>query len=193
MLAVLAAKRRWQNKRWAEGKSTDKPNIVCSAAVQVVWEKAFRYFEVEEKYWYCRTGEYKMNPKEAVDLVDENTCLVVGILGTTYTGQYEDILAMNDLLEEKNKKEGLDCRIHRRRSGGFVAPFVSPDLKWDVRVPLVASITISSHTYGLCLRELSGGDPSSKHHPAHHSKMHTVHPHEKHSLAGKYGKTHAVC
>lgn len=28
ILAVLAAKRRWKNKRKAEGKSTENPNIV---------------------------------------------------------------------------------------------------------------------------------------------------------------------
>ncbi|GAA5973579.1 hypothetical protein JCM11641_007131 [Rhodosporidiobolus odoratus] len=150
MLAVLAAKRRWKEKRLAEGKSTDKPNIIMNAAVQVVWEKAARYFEVEEKYWYCSEGKYVMDPKEAVDLVDENTIMLVGILGTTYTGQYEDIAALNDLLRAKNEKEGLDCYIHvDAASGGFVAPFVVPDMPWDFRLPLVASINVSGHKYGL--------------------------------------------
>lgn len=54
MLGVLAMKKRWQNKRKAEGKSTDKPNIVMNSAVQVCWEKAARYFDVEEKVsLYC--------------------------------------------------------------------------------------------------------------------------------------------
>ncbi|GAA5907708.1 hypothetical protein JCM6882_008953 [Rhodosporidiobolus microsporus] len=149
MLAVLTAKRRWKNKRLAEGKSVDKPNIVMNAAVQVVWEKAARYFEVDEKYWYCSEGKYIMDPQEAVDLVDENTILLVGILGTTYTGEYEDIAALNDLLRKKNEKEGLDCYIHcDAASGGFVAPFVTPDLPWDFRLPLVCSINVSGHKYG---------------------------------------------
>lgn len=49
MLGVLAMKKRWQNKRKAEGKPFDKPNIVMNSAVQVCWEKAARYFDVEEK------------------------------------------------------------------------------------------------------------------------------------------------
>ena len=49
ILATLAAKRRWQNKRRLEGKSIDKPNLVMSACVQVCWEKAARYLEVEER------------------------------------------------------------------------------------------------------------------------------------------------
>ena len=36
MLATLAMKKRWQNKRKAEGKDYSKPNIVMSSAVQVV-------------------------------------------------------------------------------------------------------------------------------------------------------------
>lgn len=36
MLAGLAFKRKWQNKRKAEGKPCDKPNIVTGANVQVL-------------------------------------------------------------------------------------------------------------------------------------------------------------
>jgi hypothetical protein len=42
MLGVLAMKRRWKNKRIAEGKSTENPNLIMSSAVQVCWEKATR-------------------------------------------------------------------------------------------------------------------------------------------------------
>ena len=34
-------------------------------------------------------------------------------------------------------------------SGGFVAPFVYPDLEWDFRLPNVRSINTSGHKYGL--------------------------------------------
>ena len=36
MLAGLAFKRKWQQKRKAEGKPFDKPNIVAGANVQVI-------------------------------------------------------------------------------------------------------------------------------------------------------------
>ncbi|KAK4698997.1 glutamate decarboxylase, partial [Phenoliferia sp. Uapishka_3] len=150
ILAVLAAKRRWQNARRLAGKSTEKPNIVMNAAVQVCWEKAARYLEVEERYWYCKPDSFVMDPAEGVALVDENTILVCAILGTTYTGQYEDVAKINDLLEKHNKEHDLDVRIHvDAASGGFVAPFVCPDLVWDFRLPLVCSINASGHKYGL--------------------------------------------
>ncbi|HCR37541.1 MAG TPA: glutamate decarboxylase, partial [Opitutae bacterium] len=34
-------------------------------------------------------------------------------------------------------------------SGGFVAPFTRPELLWDFRLPLVKSINVSGHKYGL--------------------------------------------
>jgi glutamate decarboxylase len=73
MLAALAMKKRWQKRRRAEGKPCDRPNMIMSSAVQVVWEKAMRYFEIEEKYVYCTPTRYVIDPEETVDLIDENT------------------------------------------------------------------------------------------------------------------------
>jgi glutamate decarboxylase len=124
MLAVLAMK--------AAGKPWDKPNIVMSSAVQVCWEKAARYFEVEEKYVYCTPERYVIDPEETVNLVDENTIGICVILGTTYTGEYEDAKKVNDLLIEKK----IDTVIHiDAASGGFVAPFVVQHLRPQVRSP----------------------------------------------------------
>ncbi|KAI0136832.1 pyridoxal phosphate-dependent transferase [Xylariales sp. AK1849] len=146
MLGVLAMKRRWKNKRLAEGKSTEHPNIIMSSAVQVCWEKAARYFEVDEKLVYCTPDRFVIDPEETVNLIDENTIGICAILGTTYTGEYEDIKAVNDLLVKK----GLDVPIHvDAASGGFVAPFVVPDLEWDFRCEKVVSINVSGHKYGL--------------------------------------------
>lgn len=146
MLGVLAMKRVWKNRRKAEGKSTENPNIVMSSAVQVCWEKATRYFEIDEKLVYCTPDRFVIDPQQVVDLVDENTIGICCILGTTYTGEYEDVKAVNDLLEER----GLNTPIHvDAASGGFVAPFVVPDLEWDFRLKHVVSINVSGHKYGL--------------------------------------------
>lgn len=121
-----------------------------NAAVQVCWEKAARYLEVEERYWYCTADKYCLDPQEAVALCDENTIMVCAILGSTYTGEYEDVKTLNDLLMMKNEAEGLNIHIHvDAASGGFVAPFVNPELVWDFRLPLVCGINVSGHKYGL--------------------------------------------
>jgi glutamate decarboxylase len=98
----------------------------------------------------CSPGKYAIDPEEAVELVDENTILFVTILGTTYTGEYEDTEGCSKLLDAKCKKVGYEVYIHvDAASGGFVAPFVSPELKWDFRLPRVCSINVSGHKYGL--------------------------------------------
>lgn len=35
------------------------------------------------------------------------------------------------------------------RSGGFIAPFMQPDLVWDFRLPNIKSINASGHKFGL--------------------------------------------
>jgi len=150
MLAGLAFKRKWQNKRKAEGKPCDKPNIVTGANVQVCWEKFARYFEVELKEVKLRDDYFVMDPHKAVDMVDENTICVAAILGSTLNGEFEDVKLLNDLLTQKNKETGWDTPIHvDAASGGFIAPFLYPDLTWDFRLPLVKSINVSGHKYGL--------------------------------------------
>ncbi|KAJ4973833.1 hypothetical protein NE237_007007 [Protea cynaroides] len=150
MLAGLAFKRKWQNKRKAEGKPYDKPNIVTGANVQVCWEKFARYFEVELKEVKLKEGYYVMDPVKAVEMVDENTICVAAILGSTLTGEFEDVKLLNELLTKKNKETGGDTPIHvDAASGGFIAPFLYPELDWDFRLPLVKSINVSGHKYGL--------------------------------------------
>jgi len=151
ILATLAMKKKWQIARRAVGKSTERPNIVMGANVQVCWEKAARYLDVEERYTYSDNETLILKPEEAVDLVDENTIGICVILGSTYTGEYEDVKRVNDLLIEKKKEfDGYVVPIHvDAASGGFVAPFVKPDLVWDFRLPRVVSINASGHKYGL--------------------------------------------
>nr|CAB3487177.1 unnamed protein product [Digitaria exilis] len=165
MLAGLAFKRKWQNKMKAAGKPFDKPNIVTGANVQkedhdrccvsheqneVCWEKFARYFEVELKEVKLREGYYVMDPEKAAEMVDENTICVAAILGSTLNGEFEDVKMLNDLLVAKNAETGWDTSIHvDAASGGFIAPFIYPELEWDFRLPLVKSINVSGHKYGL--------------------------------------------
>jgi glutamate decarboxylase len=48
------------------------------------------------------------------------------------------------------ERTGFDIPIHvDGASGGFVAPFLQPELEWDFRLPRVKSINTSGHKYGL--------------------------------------------
>jgi glutamate decarboxylase len=149
-LAGLSLKWRWRARRPAAGLPDDRPNLVMGHNVQVCWEKFARYFEVEPRFVPMTEDRYTIGVPEAMDLVDDHTIGVVGVLGSTYTGEYEPIEALNAALLELNARTGWDVPIHvDAASGGFVAPFLSPDLKWDFRLPLVRSINVSGHKFGL--------------------------------------------
>jgi len=150
MLAGMALKWKWRDRMKAKGKPADKPNIVMGNNVQVVWEKFARYWEVEPRYIEMERNQYTITPEGVLKAVDENTIGVVPILGVTYTGAYEPIQAIHQALVDHNAASGHDIPIHvDAASGGFVAPFLQPDLEWDFRLPLVKSINVSGHKYGL--------------------------------------------
>jgi glutamate decarboxylase len=124
--------------------------MVMGSNVQVVWEKFCRYWDVEARYVPMEKGRYVITPDEVLKLVDENTIGVVAILGTTFTGEFEPIQEVHDAIVELNETTGWDVAVHvDAASGGFVAPFLHPDLIWDFRLPKVVSINVSGHKYGL--------------------------------------------
>ena len=150
MLGLLAHKWTWRKRMEEEGKSTDKPNIVMGADVHTVWEKFARYFDVELKLIPLKEDIYTITAEDVVDEIDENTIAVGAVVGTTFTGQMDPIEEINNALLEIKKTKGWDIPIHvDGASGGFVLPFLYPDLLWDFRLEQVKSINVSGHKYGL--------------------------------------------
>ena len=150
MLGGLALKRLWQHRRRAEGKSTEKPNLVMGINVQVCWEKFANYWDVEMRLVPMEGDRFHLSAEEAVKLCDENTIGVVAILGSTFDGSYEPVQEICAALDDLQARSGLDVPVHvDGASGAFVAPFADPDLVWDFRLPRVASINASGHKYGL--------------------------------------------
>ncbi|GAA5995514.1 glutamate decarboxylase GAD1 [Rhodotorula paludigena] len=149
-LAGLAMKKRWQAKRKAEGKSIHEPgpNIIMGANAQVALEKFARYWDVEARMVPVdESTRYVLDPKRAMEYVDEIGIFV--ILGSTYTGHYEDVQGMATLLDEYEAKTGHSVPIHvDGASGAFFAPFATPDLVWDFKIPRVVSINTSGHKWG---------------------------------------------
>lgn len=150
MLAGLAMKWRWRQRLGGDGRKGRTPNLVMGSNVQVVWEKFCRYFDVEPRYLPMEDGRYVITPEQVLDHVDEDTIAVVAILGTTYTGELEPIGEICAALDTLAADGGVDVPVHvDAASGGFVVPFLHPDLVWDFRLPRVVSINVSGHKYGL--------------------------------------------
>ena len=81
-------------------------------ATQVCWEKFANYFEVELKDMKLRKGYYVMDLEKAIEMVDENTICIAAILGSTLTGEFENVKLLNELLNKKNKETGWNTPIH---------------------------------------------------------------------------------
>ena len=161
-------KKLWQNKRKAEGKPCDRPNIIMNSAVQVCWEKAARYFDVEEKYVFCAKDRFVIDPKQAVDLIDENTIGVsLRVPAAICADRYGSAPSSAPRTRASTRTSGASTtcsssaismspftvRFSPRScarpvltqtvdaaSGGFVAPFIHPNLLWDFRCVRSATV-----------------------------------------------------
>jgi len=150
MLAMLAHKRSWQRRREADGEPADRPNMVMGADVHTCWEKFARYFEVEARVSPMEDGRYTIAAAQVEPLLDERTIAVAGLLGTTFTGQMDDLDSINELLARVESERGWRIPLHiDAASGGFIVPFSQPDLEWDFRLSQVRSINVSNHKFGL--------------------------------------------
>ncbi len=150
MLGGMALLWRWRARRQTAGLDATKPNLVMGSNVQVCWEKFCRYWQVEPRYVPMVPGRLHLRGTEAAAKCDENTIGVVAILGSTMDGSYEPVLEISQALDRLQAEQDHDVPMHvDGASGGFVAPFLQPDLEWDFRVPRVASINSSGHKYGL--------------------------------------------
>lgn len=152
MLGGMAMKFRWRNRAKALGMDVTsiKPNLVISSGYQVCWEKFCVYWDIEMRLVPMDEEHMSINVDKVLDYVDDYTIGVVGILGITYTGKYDDIKALDKKLEEYNKTAKLTVPMHiDAASGGMFAPFIEPELEWDFRLKNVVSISTSGHKYGL--------------------------------------------
>ena len=149
MLGGMAMKRRWEARQKAAGKPIDRPNLI-TGPVQICWHKFTRYWDIEHREIPMEEGRYQMTPEEVIARCDENTIGVVPTLGVTFTGTYEPVKAVSDALDAYQADTGIDIPIHvDGASGAFLAPFCSPGLEWDFRLPRVRSINASGHKFGL--------------------------------------------
>lgn len=72
------------------------------------------------------------------------------ILGSTYTGHFEPVEEISNILDDYEKETGISIPIHLDgASGAMVAPFTDPPGKWGFELPRVLSINTSGHKFGL--------------------------------------------
>jgi len=160
LLAGLALKFRW--RKWyaarhglgeAEVRSV-YPNLVISTMFQACWEKLFKYMDIEPHFVSPKVGEMVLRPEDVRAAVDDKTIGVVCILGNHYSGHYDPVASVGEVLDELNRANGWQVGIHvDAASGGFVMPF-QPEEEvglCDFRVPAVLSMSASGHKFGVSM------------------------------------------
>ena len=122
--------------RKAEGKPTDKPNMVMGINVQVCWDKFASYWDVELRHVPMEGDRYHPQRRgggQALRREHHRRRRRDGHRPST--GSYEPVKEINDALDELQRATGWDVPIHvDGASGGFIAPFLQPDLEWDFRL-----------------------------------------------------------
>ncbi|UVS79819.1 glutamate decarboxylase [Actinokineospora sp. UTMC 2448] len=145
MLAGLAMLRRWR-----ERGGSGVPNLVFGTHVHVCWPKFCNFWDVEARTVPLAPNRTTLDPTLAAEAVDGNTIGVVGVLGSTQDGRYDPIERIAAKLDALADSGGPDVPLHvDAASGGFFAPFVDTDIRWDFELPRVVSINASGHKFGL--------------------------------------------
>lgn len=120
-----------------------KLNFIVNEGYHKIFEKYAALFNVDIRA-ISLDNNYRINVKKAEQAIDENTFCLVGIMGSTELGKYDDIAELNKLAIKHSIPVHVDAAI-----GGFVVPFSDVKVEWDFALSNVQSINASGHKYGL--------------------------------------------
>ena len=134
----------------AAGRPTDRPNLVMGANVQVCWEKFCRYWDVEPRLVPMEGDRYTSAPERRSRTATRTRSAWPRSSDRPSTAATSRSRRSPQPSTSSQRDSGLDVPMHvDAASGGFVAPFIQPELAWDFRIPRVQSINASGHKYGL--------------------------------------------
>ena len=123
--------------------------------------KFARYFDVEARIIpVTKDSNYCLDVNKIRENLDDNTIGTLPllplrsllsspltgigifvILGSTYTGHYEPVQQVSDILDKYQEETGIDIPIHvDGASGAMFCPFATPSVKFGFEIPRVKSI-----------------------------------------------------
>jgi tyrosine decarboxylase/aspartate 1-decarboxylase len=124
-------------------KKVDNPNIIVPASAHFSFEKACRMMDIEMKVAPLDSG-LRMDADATAELVDKNTCCIIGIAGTTEYGMVDPIPALGKIALDEGVHLHVDAAF-----GGLVLPFQKNGAPFDFSVPGVGSIAADPHKMGM--------------------------------------------
>jgi len=124
-----------------------KPEVVLPCSAHISFDKAADFLNITLKKVNL-LDNFQLDLDHLDSLVNDNTCAVVGVAGTTSLGLVDPIEEIGEFIKGRDIFFHVDAAF-----GGFVLPFLKelgyPVPAWDFSVKTVDSITADPHKMGL--------------------------------------------
>jgi len=121
----------------------ERPNVVLPESAHFSFKKAcdilcleMRTIPVDE--------EFRIDMECAKEAIDDQTCCLVGIAGTTEYGVVDPIPALSDIAVDSGIFLHVDAAF-----GGMVLPFMKNSTPFDFSLPGVSSLAVDPHKMGM--------------------------------------------
>lgn len=124
-------------------KRSENPNIILPASAHFSFEKACGMMDIEMRIAPL-DDQYRMDVQAAGELIDRDTCCIIGIAGTTEYGMVDPIPELGRIAEEEEIHLHIDAAF-----GGLVLPFIKGGPGFDFTIPGVGSISVDPHKMGM--------------------------------------------
>ncbi|TFG11844.1 MAG: tyrosine decarboxylase MfnA [Promethearchaeota archaeon] len=132
----------------------EKPEVVAPKSAHISFDKAADLLDIKLRKAQL-LNNYEVDLSHYKELINENTCGVIGVAGTTSLGLIDPIEEIGNFIKGRNIFFHVDAAF-----GGFVLPFLKYlkyNIKpWDFSVNEVNSITADPHKMGLGLIPTGG-------------------------------------
>ncbi|QSZ67705.1 tyrosine decarboxylase MfnA [Methanofollis aquaemaris] len=128
---------------FAKMKSSRRPNVVVPESAHFSFEKACDILSLEMRT-VPSDETFRMDVDALQDRIDENTCCVVAVAGTTEYGVVDPIRVVSEITHDAGVPLHVDAAF-----GGLVIPFLDPEIPFDFALPGVSSIAVDPHKMGM--------------------------------------------
>ncbi|OPX70069.1 MAG: L-tyrosine decarboxylase [Methanoregulaceae archaeon PtaB.Bin056] len=121
----------------------ERPNVVIPESAHFSFQKACDILCLEMRT-VPLCGDLRMDPVAASEMIDRNTCCMVGIAGTTEYGMTDPIRDLSKIAGDLGVFFHVDAAF-----GGMVLPFLDGAPVFDFSLPGVSSIAVDPHKMGM--------------------------------------------
>jgi len=124
-------------------KKKHRPNVVLPESVHFSFRKACDMLGLD-MHTVPLNAEYRMDAGDTAKAIDENTCCIVGVAGTTEYGMIDPIPELGEMAVDQDLFFHVDAAF-----GGLVIPFLEHHEPFDFLVPGVSSLAVDPHKMGM--------------------------------------------